>query len=198
MSRPSSRLAEPAALALIEQEQMQAVGYLLIRCGQLWNQMAIGRVNASADGVKLRQAHTRLFPLLTNRDGIRITDLARRLEVSKQAIQPLIAELEEAGVVSVRVDQTDARALRVHLTEAGAAAFAAGNGILAAIERELEDVVGSVRLERLRRDLGALLMVLTRRSEARPPETTHAEAGPRQTTPKAASGAADGHVRRRK
>lgn len=160
MPRMSPPHADPDTLHAIEQAQLRAVGYLLIRCGQLWNQMAITRVNAAGDGVTLRQAHTRLFPYLTNRDGIRITELARRLDVSKQAIQPLIAELQAAGVVSVKVDPSDARALRVHLTEAGAAAFAAGNGILNAIENELEQVMGNRLMERLRRDLKSLLKVL--------------------------------------
>ena len=143
---------------------MAAVGYLLIRCGQLWNQMAIARVNAAAGRAKLRQAHTRLFPYLTNRDGIRITDLARRLGVSKQAIQPLVAELDNAGVVVVRVDPADGRALRVHLTDAGASAFASGNAILKAIEAELESALGGRRLARLRDDLRALLRLLEDRS----------------------------------
>lgn len=164
MTRLPPASAAPETLRAIEQDQMAAVGYLLIRCGQLWNQMGITRVNASAGRVKLRQAHTRLFPYLTNRDGIRVTDLARRLDVSKQAIQPLVAELEKAGLVVVRLDPADRRALRVHLTDAGAAAFAAGNTILKTIETELTSALGSRRLDRLRHDLKALLHLLENRS----------------------------------
>lgn len=170
MPRHSRSHAAPDTLSAIEDEQLAAVGYLLIRCGQLWNQMAIGRVNASAPGVKLRQAHTRLFPYLTGRDGIRITELANRLEVSKQAIQPLVAELEDAGLVLVHVDPDDGRALRVHLTEAGADAFAAGNAILKGIETQLEGTVGRLRLERLRHDLTALLPILEKQSAS--PDST--------------------------
>ncbi len=164
MTRPPPASAAPETLRAIEQDQMAAVGYLLIRCGQLWNQMGIARVNASGDGVKLRQAHTRLFPYLTKQDGIRLTDLARRLGVSKQAIQPLVAELETAGVVILCVDPADRRALRVHLTDAGAAAFASGNRILKAIETELEGALSGRRLDRLRHDLRALLRLLEDRS----------------------------------
>lgn len=154
--------ASPAALARIRRSQSQSLGYLLIRCGQLWNQFAIGRVNAEAGAPLLREAHTRLFPYLTTPGGVRIVDLAAHLGVSKQAIQPLIAELERQRVVFVRPDPDDARAKRVHLSQQGAAAFAHGTGILVSLEATVSPTLGRRRLERLRRDLGQLLSVLVR------------------------------------
>src|ERR1044072_3938453 len=115
-----------------EQRRLQAsaVGYLLIRSGQLWNDRAIRRVNAEARGPVLREAHTRLLPHLLEPDGIRITELARRLSVTKQAVQPLVADMVEAGVLRMEIDPDDARARRVILTAHGFAAMRHGTGIL--------------------------------------------------------------------
>lgn len=155
--------ASTAALRRIGRDQARAVGYLLIRCGQLWNELAIAEVNAQARaagrGVVLREAHTRLFPYLTAPDGVRIVDLARTLGVSKQAVQPLVAELDGQGFVYVRVDPADARARRVYLTPAGAAAFAHGTGVLRGIESRVA-AFGTRRLDRLRAELAGLLPLL--------------------------------------
>ena len=122
----------------------------------------------------LRDAHTRLFPYLTSADGVRITDLAHKLGVSKQAVQPLVAELEAHDFVSVRPDPADARARRVYLTTQGAAAFAHGTGILVAIEQALAPALGERRAERLRTDLGELLRVLEAQAAAQPEAVTSA------------------------
>lgn len=152
--------ASAASLARITATQAESLGYLVIRCGQEWNQQAIARVNAEAGTPVLRDAHTRLFPYLTAAGGVRIIDLAAALGVSKQAVQPLVAELESHGFVNVQRDPADARARRVFLTTAGAAAFAHGTGILVDIERLVAERLGHQRLARLKRDLAALLDAL--------------------------------------
>ena len=85
----------------------------------------------------LREAHTRLLPHLQAPEGIRITELAQVVGVTKQAVQPLIAELARSGVVRVEVDPDDARARRVFLTSFGVEAMLHGTGVLESIEGEV-------------------------------------------------------------
>jgi DNA-binding MarR family transcriptional regulator len=158
-STPRTSATRPA-LREIERLQASSVGFLLIRCGQLWNERAIGEVNRDAGRLVLRDAHTRLFPHLTVAGGVRITELARRLGVSKQAVQPLIAELEGLGIVMVDADPDDARARRVQLTPQGIAAFRHGTGVLISIEDEIRRAVGPSCVARLQRDLSRLRSVL--------------------------------------
>lgn len=179
MDYMSRSRASAQSLSRIRRSQARALGYLLIRCGQLWSQLAIATVNAEAHDVVLRDAHTRLFPYLTNPDGVRVTDLARQLGVSKQAIQPLIGELESAGVVSVAHDATDARARRVFLSEIGAAAFARGTSVLVSIEKAASATLGTSRVERLRRDLADLLPVLQTSVASGAPAVERAKRGRR-------------------
>jgi len=156
VSDRSGRIAEVRRL------QASSVGYLLIRSGQLWNERAIRKVNAEGRGPALREAHTRLLPHLLAPDGIRITELARRLSITKQAVQPLVADMVEAGVLRMEDDPDDARARRVILTAHGFAAMRHGTGILLDIEAALGRALGKSAMAELRRLLTTLLAELER------------------------------------
>jgi DNA-binding MarR family transcriptional regulator len=147
-------------IAEVRRLQASSVGYLLIRSGQLWNERAIRVVNAEGRGPVLREAHTRLLPHLLEPDGIRITELARRLSITKQAVQPLVADMVAAGVLRMEDDPDDARARRVILTAHGFAAMRHGTGILLDIEAALAPTVGKAAMKELRRLLASLLAAL--------------------------------------
>lgn len=144
-------------LAELERRQRSSLGFLLIRCGQLWNERAIARVNAEAGRPVLREAHTRLLPWLQAPGGIRITELAEAVGVTKQAVQPLVAELARDGIVDVTVDPDDGRARRVTLTVRGVEAMLHGTGVLEALEAELGPTLGKGEARELKRLLTALL-----------------------------------------
>src|SRR5262245_41908291 len=92
-------------------------GQLLLKAARLWNEQALARVEAS--GVTgFRAAHTRLLPHISP-EGIRLSDLAERVGISKQAIGQLVDELERQGVVAREPDPDDGRALRVRYTDRG-------------------------------------------------------------------------------
>ena len=89
MSRPSGIIphvasARPAALA--------AFGPVLFECARLLDEIAQAEVNRQAGRRVLTPALVRLLPHLS-RDGIRPTELARRIEVSKQAVGQALADL---------------------------------------------------------------------------------------------------------
>jgi DNA-binding MarR family transcriptional regulator len=160
------RLADPsappaaAAVELLRRRQRQSVGYLLIRCGQLWNARAIALVNAEAGRPLLGEAHTRLLPHLLSAKGIRMTTLARRLGVSKQAVHQLVAEMRNAKAVRLAPDPADRRARLVHLTTAGLAAMAHGTGVLEGVAASLATEFGKSRMATLRTLLDRLLPLL--------------------------------------
>lgn len=138
------------------------MGYLLIRSAQIWNDRAIARVNEAAERPLLREAHTRILPHLLEPGGIRSSEIARRLSISKQAVGQLVADMVAAGVVRLETDPDDARARRVVLTPHGFAAMKHGTGILLDIERELAKELGLEDMRVLRRLLGGLLRALSR------------------------------------
>jgi len=152
--------ATPSQLADIRRLQAQSLGYLLIRAGQLMNERGMAIVNEAAGRPLLRDAHTRLLPHLLEPEGIRITELARRLSVSKQAVQQLVADMIEAGVATYEPDPDDARARRVVLTAHGVVEVNRGTQVLLGIERELSPLFDVRSQKQLRPLLARLLSAL--------------------------------------
>lgn len=119
---------------------------LLFRAARLVNEQAVSRIQLA--GGRLRTAHTQLFPHITS-DGVRLTDLADKLGVTKQAIGPLVDDLEREGVVERVDDPLDRRAKRIRWTRKGQRALLHGLGVLAQLEQELAREVGKGRLAEL-------------------------------------------------
>jgi DNA-binding MarR family transcriptional regulator len=152
----SSRSFDPEEF---ESEKRASVGQLLFKCARLYNEHAIARVRERFGLDRLRMAHTALFPHL-ELSGIRLTELARRLGVSKPAAAELVDELESMGMLTRMPDPEDRRAKRIVFTPRGRKGLLEGLTILAELECELSDVVGERHMGQLRVALGALLPAL--------------------------------------
>jgi DNA-binding MarR family transcriptional regulator len=101
---------------------------------------------------ELRPTHFRLlrYPGL---DGVRPTELAERLGTSKQAVNPLINDLERWGYLERRPDPTDQRGRVLSLTERGRELMATIKDLHAKIEADWEADLGRRRYQTLRRAL---------------------------------------------
>jgi DNA-binding MarR family transcriptional regulator len=131
---------------------------LLFRAARVVNERAVA--DARHDGATgLRLAHTQLFPHITF-DGVRLTAIAARLEVSKQAIGPLVDELAAAGMVERIFDPTDGRAKLIRWTRRGRRALEHGLGVLARLEHELSRTIGGTRMAALATTLQAVIAAL--------------------------------------
>lgn len=92
--------------------------------------------------------------------GARPIEIARKLGVSRQAVQQLIDMLIEDGIVTRDPDPRDRRAKIVRLTDIGAEAHWRGNRIKAQIEHTLIQALGTERVARMKEDLAAATQVL--------------------------------------
>lgn len=144
------------------QEALKAsFGHTLFTCARLLDEVAQAEVNRQAGSRVARPALMRLLQHL-DFEGIRPTELARRVDVSKQAVGQALAELEAQGLVEAVADDSDGRARKVRLTELGGAAFAHGLGVLAFFTHALEAEVGAHRVAATFAGLRALEEVLAR------------------------------------
>ena len=85
--------------------------------------------------------------------GARISEIAERALVTKQAIGKAVKSLEGRGYVERLPDPDDGRAQRVVLSERGLAFLADAREVIAAIEAEWAKVLGAAELTRIRRAL---------------------------------------------
>jgi DNA-binding MarR family transcriptional regulator len=97
-----------------------------------------------ATGTQLRPSHMRLLSL-TPVAGMRVTDLAAQVGMTKQALGEFVAALQRAGLVEVAVDARDRRVRRVRPTAAGRRLQGVVEEAIADTERHWLAQVGEAR-----------------------------------------------------
>jgi DNA-binding MarR family transcriptional regulator len=103
----------------------------------------------------LRPAHGFAFTLLSG-GGATVVELARHLDVTKQAASQMVEELAAKGYVERHPHPADARAKLIVLTDKGWACTRAADEAAAEILAIWSDRIGDRRLTALRRDLAML------------------------------------------
>ena len=124
------------------------VGRLLVAAERRFNHDLIGALHAHGFD-DIRPSHGAVFANL-DAEGTRPSELARRAEMTKQAMGELIGDLEAKGYVERRRDPEDGRAWLVALTERGRGVDRAADEAIERIEAEYERRLGLAGLESLR------------------------------------------------
>ena len=106
-------------------------------------------------GYPQKPSHSAVFAQI-NREGSRLTDLARGANMTPQSMGELIDELVELGYVERRPDPTDRRAKLITLTDRGHACIDAARTTIQDLEQQISGVLG----DRGHRQLRALLAKL--------------------------------------
>ena len=145
----------PIDRAQLEELRQQHIGRLLLRAHRAFSQRANQKLHGRGHA-GLSLAHTTLFAHL-DLTGTRITTLAARIGVSKQAVGNVVLELEQRGYVLRSVDPTDRRAALVTLTQAGWQFIQDAHHVKREIEGEYMRVLGEERMQMLREALTLLI-----------------------------------------
>jgi len=151
---------EPAFRAQLDGAKRASTLQVLFKVARQLDELAIARVGEQR-GVQLRRSHTMLLPHIAL-EGTRMSELAERLGVSKQAITQLVDELEGHGMVERIADPDDARARRVVFTQRGRQALLEGLVTLRELEHELSQSIGGALMTALREALLAIDVRLER------------------------------------
>lgn len=146
-------------------EKVRSSLQLLFKAARLLNERAIATVRARTKR-PVRVAHTTLLPHV-DLEGTRLTDLAARLGVTKQAAGQLVDELVGMGMLERVPDPADARAKLVRFSKRGRAEIFAGLAVLNELESELASVVGEEKMRVLHEALTAIVAYEERASKAR-------------------------------
>lgn len=114
---------------------------------QVVDRVIAGLAEAGFDD--LTPAHTAVFQHI-EADGSRLTDLARRAQMTKQSMGYLVDNLERLGYLERRPDPTDRRATSICLTDRGWAQIEAGLTSIAELEAEWTKRLGAKSVRQLR------------------------------------------------
>lgn len=144
--------AERQHIAEFRQEH---IGRLFLNANRDFSLRAIEKLTAYGHN-HLSLSHTALLANL-DVEGTRVTTLAERMEISKQAISSLVVELEEKGYIHRETDPQDKRAILLTYTEAGWQFLVDANKVKHEIEAEYTAILGEENLQLLRQLLSRLI-----------------------------------------
>lgn len=132
---------------LLEMRQ-QNIGRLFQRAARAYSELALTKLQALGyDGLTL--FHTALISNL-DADGTRISVLAERAGISKQAMGQLVQELEQRTFILRVADPTDKRATLIHFTKAGYQFLKDAYQVKLEIEAEYAQQLGEEAFKHLR------------------------------------------------
>lgn len=124
------------------------IGRLLLRAQRAFSLRSIHKLRKMGH-TGLSLAHTNLLAHL-DMEGTRITVLAERIGVTKQAVGQLVLELEQKGYIGRSVDPTDRRAAIITFTVAGWQFLLDADQIKREIEAEYTAILGPEGMQNLR------------------------------------------------
>jgi DNA-binding MarR family transcriptional regulator len=130
------------------------LGRLLLIAVDNW-QAALVRGLQKAGFRDLRDAHMHLLRYI-DVDGTRITEIAERAGVTKQAIGKMIATCEKLNLVRTIADPNDGRAKIVAFTKQSRAVIVAEEAVIRRIDEQLRARLGSANFAKLRTSLLAI------------------------------------------
>jgi DNA-binding MarR family transcriptional regulator len=119
-------------------------------------------VQHAAGFADIRPAHGAVFGNVPP-EGIRLSDLARRAGMTKQAMAQLVSDLERLGYLVRRPDPTDGRSVLIEFSDRGWASVHLGLDTFDDMEAAIAQDLGPRRFADLRRMLERLV-------EGAPPE----------------------------
>jgi DNA-binding MarR family transcriptional regulator len=104
---------------------------------------------------ELRGSHRRLLQMIPP-EGIRVTDLARRAAMTKQALGEFMDWLEQAGFVVSGRDPADGRVRLITRTRQGDEAAIEATRAIEAVERGWRKEIGTARYDAMKQVLRQL------------------------------------------
>jgi DNA-binding MarR family transcriptional regulator len=98
---------------------------------------------------EIRPAHDNVMQFLDD-GGTRVSELAARAQMTKQAMAELVAHLERLGYVERVPDPSDRRAKLVRATQRGKQLYGIAREVVAEMEAEWTRLLGPAKMRRLR------------------------------------------------
>jgi DNA-binding MarR family transcriptional regulator len=137
------------------------IGTLMRICWQ-WVHEEVYRRLLSAGYTELSPAHQTVFRYPTP-DGAQPSQLAQRLQISKQSINDLLRDLESFGFLTREEVQGDGRARVIRLTADGRRLEDTVHRELQLAEKRIASILGSERFEEYRKMTVEIVEALTGR-----------------------------------
>ena len=144
----------PLSKQLLEMRQNN-VGRLFQRAARKYSEDALNLLHELGH-LRLTLFHTILISHL-DIEGTRISELAKRAGVTKQAISQIASELDKLGYVKCGKDPSDRRAVLIYFTQKGKTALRDAYKIKLELEKRYSEMIGESTMGDLRDTLSKLV-----------------------------------------
>jgi len=84
---------------------------------------SFGDAKKTLDKYSLGTAHHKVIHIISIHDGITISNLLKKLKVTKQSLNRILNDLVKFNIISFMKDEKDSRMKHVHLTKKGEEVF---------------------------------------------------------------------------
>ncbi len=132
------------------------LGFLLAKASQRWNELLYAAF-CRHGYAEVRPTFGSILLPLWEEDGLQMSALARRAQLSKQTLTTLVPSLEAQGLVVRRPDPADRRAQRVYLTPSGRDLRPVAEHVLGELDAAVTALLGPAQFTQLTDGLRALL-----------------------------------------
>jgi DNA-binding MarR family transcriptional regulator len=150
-----------------DRAQRLHVGQLLVHLTRLFQSELYARLqDAGLQDARVPHTHVTAY---IRAEGSRLTELAAQARMTRPAMAELVDDLERLGIVERRPDPSDGRAKLVCLTDFGWEAMRTGRRVIAELEAEYAQLIGSERYEQTCQGMQALLDALSGEARSTPP-----------------------------
>jgi DNA-binding MarR family transcriptional regulator len=124
----------------------------MVRVAHQWAREQVYEAAVAAGFDDLGRAHVAMFRYPTL-DGLRPTELADQLQITKQSVNDLLGYMEERGYLTRVPDPTDGRARVVRLTPKGHRLEEVVYTAAGSAERAIAELLGARRFAQFRQSL---------------------------------------------
>jgi DNA-binding MarR family transcriptional regulator len=124
------------------------LGWLLAKASQRWN-AGLETGFREAGFADVRPSFGSVLVPLYEEDGLRMSDLATRSGLSKQAMTTLVRAVETAGLVIRKRDARDRRAVRVSLSARGEELRPVAERVVSALDARTRSGLSAAELDGL-------------------------------------------------
>jgi DNA-binding MarR family transcriptional regulator len=145
---------------IFEEKKQESTFQILFKGARLINKKGLEMLREKYDLPNLRPSHMNLLPHI-DLDGTRISEIAQKLSISKQAVSQLVEDLEKMSTVERVSDPCDGRAKLVRFTNKGKQGLLEGLGVLKDLEEQLVEKIGRKKMNDLRETIKLLIDEVT-------------------------------------
>jgi DNA-binding MarR family transcriptional regulator len=147
-----------------EQLKSNSLGHSLIKAGRVYNEYSFELLKEKINDQRLKPSHMQLFPVIPF-GGISIVELAKKLEISKQAVSILVNDMLDMKILKKFDHPSDKRSFIIKFDMKKNSSLIKGMGLLSKLDNELIVLLGEKKVKLVNQALLEIIETINSRDK---------------------------------